>query len=233
MYADVILSPGEFARYELAGKLAIVIDVFRFTTTILTALEAGLERFYPVADIDEAMEMQRAHPNFLLAGERKALPIPGFDFGNSPLEHVGHTYQGGSLVCSTTNGTRAIQAARGAKEVLLASIRSAKAVADYARQSGLDLLFFPAGLEGKFSLEDTWCAGLILSYLRGIVLGDGAKTALLLFEAVPLVELKESTHGQRLQALGLHGDLDFCLQKNASHGVIIWDQGTGWGCLGS
>ena len=72
MYADVILSPGEFARYELAGKLAIVIDVFRFTTTILTALEAGLERFYPVADIDEAMEMQRAHQLSLGRGTKGA-----------------------------------------------------------------------------------------------------------------------------------------------------------------
>lgn len=233
MHAEVILSPGEFSRYELAGKTAIVIDVFRFTTTVLAALEAGIERFFPVADIDQAWAMKTSHPDYFLAGERQALKIPGFDFGNSPLEHDGRSYQGGNLVCSTTNGTRAIHAARGAQEVVLASIRSAQAVAEYAARQGRDLVFFPAGLEGRFSLEDTWCAGLILSYCKGIDFGDGAKTALVLYETMRLEELKNSKHGQRLQALGLNDDLEFCLKPKTSTGVIIWDQETGWGHLGS
>ncbi|HKM43450.1 MAG TPA: 2-phosphosulfolactate phosphatase [Limnochordia bacterium] len=232
MHSEVIVSPGEFSRHELTGKTAIVIDIFRFTTTILTALEAGMESFFPVADIEEARALKKAHPNYLLAGERQALKIPGFDFGNSPLEHYGQSYQGGNLICSTTNGTRAIHAAKGAKQVVLASIRSAKAVAEYVAKQDGGVIFFPAGLEGTFSLEDTWCAGLILSYLKESDLGDGAKSAMMVYEGIPREQLAESTHGRRLQALDLKEDLEFCLELNASSRVILWDQKTGWGYLG-
>lgn len=231
MRAEVILSPGEFSLHDLTGKTGIVIDVFRFTTTILTALEAGIERFCPVAEIEDAWALKNSHPDFLLAGERQALNISGFDFGNSPLDHYGKEYAGGDLVCSTTNGTRAINGARGAQEIVLASMRSAAAVAAYVKEQGRDLVFLPAGLAGKFSLEDTWCAGFILSLLELEELGDGAKVALLTYEQISREDLVHSAHGKRLQGLGLLEDLDFCLELNASSGVVIWDQNSGWGAL--
>lgn len=232
MRAEVILSPGEFNSHNLQGTTAVVIDVFRFTTTVLTALEAGVERFYPVAEIEEAWELKKAHPHLLLAGERQALKIAGFDFGNSPLEHYGKRYTGGELVCSTTNGTKAIQGARGASGVVLASLRSARAAAAYVQDQGRDVVFLPAGLEGKFSLEDTWCAGLILSYLSANECGDGARVARLVQEQISLGELVHSSHGRRLQSLGLDDDLAFCLECNCSTGVVLWDPVSGWGALG-
>ena len=231
MRAEVIVSPAEFGCHDLTGKTAVVIDVFRFTTTVLTALEAGVERFYPVAEIEDAWTLKKSHPNYLLAGERQSLKIEGFDFGNSPLEHYGKCHSGGALVCSTTNGTRAIHGARGSQEIVLACLRSAKAVARYVRERGRDVVFLPAGLRGTFSLEDTWCAGLLLSYLQPRELGDGAKTAQLIFEGIPRNELRASAHGQRLQSLALHDDLEFCLDLNTSSGVIVWDQESGWGAL--
>lgn len=232
MDVQVILSPAEVPLHDLTGKTAVIIDVFRFTTTILTALEAGLEAFYPVAEVEEAWELKKANPQFFLAGERRALRIPGFDFGNSPLEHLGKHYPGGKLVCTTTNGTRAIHAAQGANQVILASLRSAEAVAQYLQEQGNDLVFIPAGLAGQFSLEDTWCAGLIMSYLPITSYGDGAKVARLVQTNTPLGELKNSAHGLRLQELGLFEDLDFCLECNCSSGVVFWDPKTGWGALG-
>lgn len=231
MRAEVILSPGEVCQHELAGKTCVVIDVFRFTTTILTALEAGIERFCPVEEVEEAVRLKEANPQLLLAGERQALKVPGFDFGNSPLEHANRSYSGGELVCTTTNGTRAIKAAKGAEEVLLASLRSAQAVAHYLQGTKGDVVFLPAGTEGRFSLEDTWCAGLILSLIKPRELGDGARTALLVYEGVGREELINSEHGQRLQELGLFDDLEFCLQTSISSAVARWDQKTGWGAL--
>lgn len=96
MRVDVILSPEEVVHHDLAGRVGVVIDVFRFTTTVLAALEAGIERFYPVGEVEEAWRLKASHPKLLLAGERNALKIPGFDFGNSPLEHHGRRYQGES-----------------------------------------------------------------------------------------------------------------------------------------
>lgn len=229
MKCEVILSPGEFEKHDLTGKIAVVIDVFRFTTTILTALEAGIESFYPVEKIQQAWDQKEKNPDFLLAGERHALEIPGFDFGNSPLEHRGKVYAGGKLVCCTTNGTKAVQAARGAFKVVLASLRSLKAVARYLEQYNRDVIFLPAGLNGKFSLEDTWCAGLILSYLPVTVWGDGAKVARLIQAHTPLSDLIDTAHGRRLQKLGLWEDLQFCLQCDRSPHVVLMDSKSGWG----
>lgn len=231
MEVEVILSPQEVKLHDLQGKTVVVIDVFRFTTTILAALEAGAEAFYPVATVEEAWDLKKADPQLLLAGERKALPIPGFDFGNSPLEHVGKSHLGKKLVCTTTNGTQAIQAAQRGKRVILASLRSAEAVAKYLAQTAEPVVFVPAGINGKFSLEDTWCAGLILNYLPQALLGDGAQVARSIYTTLAKEELKASAHGQRLQDLKLFADLDYCLTCNVSSGVINWDPQTGWGAL--
>lgn len=231
MQAEVILSPGEFERHDLQGKIAVVIDVFRFTTTVLTALEAGISGFYPLSEIEEAFEFKAKNPHMLLAGEQNALKVPGFDFGNSPLEHLGKNYTGERLICCTTNGTRAIQAARNAEKVVLASLRSAKAVAEYLNMQNQDVIILPAGLAGTYSLEDTWCAGLILDYLDPLELSDGALAAKLIYGHTSLSDVANSAHGQRLQALDMQADLEFCLQINRSNGVITWDAKTGWGEL--
>ncbi|HOB39990.1 MAG: 2-phosphosulfolactate phosphatase [Limnochordia bacterium] len=232
MRVDVILSPEEVVHHDLAGRVGVVIDVFRFTTTVLAALEAGIERFYPVGEVEEAWRLKASHPKLLLAGERNALKIPGFDFGNSPLEHHGRRYQGGELVFTTTNGTRAVRAAREAALVVLACLRSAPAAAAYLADLGQDVVLIPAGLEGRFSLEDTWCAGLIASLLPGAEYGDGAKAALALWAHLPREDLAQSAHGRRLQALGFSADLSYCLECGVSTGVVLWDPETGWGALG-
>lgn len=231
MHVEVILSPGEVEHHVLAGRVCVVIDVLRFTTTVLTALEAGLERFRVVDSVEEALALKQSNPKLFLAGERQALKIPGFDFGNSPLEHFGKGYAGGEIVFSTTNGTKAVQAAKEADQVVLACLRSAPAVAAYLARLGQDVTLLPAGLEGRFSLEDTWCAGFIASQLPAKEYGDGAKAALLIQQGIPLQDLVESAHGRRLQGLGLWDDLDFCLKMGASSGVVVWERQTGWGAL--
>lgn len=231
MQINVALTPCEVSLYDLTGKIAVVIDVFRFTTAVLTALEAGADAFAAVEEPREAVALQDKIPNLLLAGERKALKIPGFDFGNSPLEHLGENHKGQKMVFCTTNGTKAVQLAAGAKKVLLASLRTAKATARFLQEREEPVVFIPAGVEGKFSLEDTWCAGLIISYLPTIRLGDGALTAKLLSEKVPLNKLADGEHGRNLKRLGFHGDLEFCLQCNESSHIIFWDAKSKWGGL--
>ena len=231
MRVEVILSPDEVVHHDLTGRICVVIDVFRFTTTILTALEAGIERFLPVAEVDEALGLKQANPQLMLAGERQALKIPGFDFANSPLEHYGRCYPGGELAFTTTNGTKAVQSARGAAQVILACLRSAEAVAAYLAREGRDVVFLPAGVYGRFSLEDTWCAGFIAKLLPAEEDGDGAKAALLVCDHIPQEGLVNSEHGRRLQALNLWDDLHFCLECRVSSGIVAWDQETGWGAL--
>ena len=101
----------------------------------------------------------------MLAGERKAVAIPGFDLGNSPQEFVEPL--GETLVFTTTNGTRAILAAAAAAEtVLVGSLLNLDAVAAAARGSE-DVEVVCAGLQGRFTIDDAYCAGRIAELLGG------------------------------------------------------------------
>ena len=53
----------------------------------------------------------------MLAGERGADPIRGFDLGNSPGEMTAAAVAGRLLVMTTTNGTKALRAVAGAASV--------------------------------------------------------------------------------------------------------------------
>ena len=233
MYVDVVLSPAESDLYDFSGKTAVVIDDFRFATTIQVALDACITAFFPEQEVEEAFRLQERTPSFLLAGERNALKVPGCDFGNSPLEHVGKEYGGGRLICTTTNGTRGLYSAAAAEEVVVASLRSAEAVARYIKDLGRDVIILAAGSAGRFSLEDVWCAGLILSYLPEAEFEDGALTARALYGEVGLAQVRNSAHGRILQSLGMEEELDFCLRLNESSRGVVWDPKTGWGVLES
>src|SRR5437868_2104028 len=76
---------------ELAGGVAVVIDVLRATTVIVHALAAGCVTVVPCGEIEEAKARAKALRSVgkvLLGGERCGKPIPGFDVGNSPGEYT-------------------------------------------------------------------------------------------------------------------------------------------------
>ena len=85
---------------ELQGSVAVVIDVLRATTTVISALHAGAKCVVPLLEIEETFHLKRkilegSDPRFvpepkeadlLLGGERQGKRIDGFDLGNSPQE---------------------------------------------------------------------------------------------------------------------------------------------------
>ena len=98
MKLDVLLTPAELVPSEIAGRTVVVLDVLRASTSIVEALAAGARLLYPVATIEDAIAMARAlgRDEVLLAGERRALPIDGFDLGNSPGEFTAERVAGTS-----------------------------------------------------------------------------------------------------------------------------------------
>lgn len=227
MQVDLAFTPAELAHCNLKGKTAVVIDVFRFTTAALAALEAGAAGIFVVREVEEAFRLKETEPGVLLAGERHALKVPGFDFGNSPLE-FGEKVKGKRIVWCTTNGTNAVTMAEGAEEVLLACLRSAGAVAEYLSAQGRDCILVPAGLRGRFSLEDTWCAGYLAQQLTSGTLSDSVHAAVRICEAWDLTELAQSKHGKVLARLGLEADVAYCLALDVSQGIIRRDPDSGW-----
>ncbi len=148
--------------------IAVVLDVLRATSTITTALEKGCRYVIPVAEVEEARALAKDNPKLILAGERGAVKLPGFQLGNSPLEFTPEKINGKEIVLTTTNGTGTIKAAaEKAKLVLIGSFLNARAVAKEAAKHS-NILFACAGTNGRFSMDDTLAAGLIIKELLAL-----------------------------------------------------------------
>jgi len=173
----------EIVPQRLPGATAVVIDVFLATTTLLTILENGAHRVFPVASLEEAEETRNRldASGVLRGGEQDAARIEGYDHGPFPEEYPPETVADRDVVFVTTNGTRAISDAAPAERVLLGCLRNAPAVARYLKDSATDSVYLIcAGSAGRFTVEDFLGAATILSHMNaeGWRLNDGAWMAL-------------------------------------------------------
>ena len=80
--------PAVHSPTEWHGRVVVVIDVLRASTTIATALANGAKAVIPFDSAEEAVARFRSfdRSEVLLAGERRMTRISGFDLGNSPAE---------------------------------------------------------------------------------------------------------------------------------------------------
>lgn len=220
MNLDVAFRPLEVRALDLADTVCIVLDIFRATTCMTTALHNGCAAIVPVLSMEEARETARLLGPVIFAGERQSLRIEGCELGNSPFDFSPETVRGRTVVTTTTNGTVAIKAAAGAYRTLIGSFLNAAAVCREARRAGKDVLVVCAGTEGFFSLEDALCAGLLVQLLaaqEGAVLTDAAQAAALLYEGAKdnlVATAVASRNGRRLQELGRMDDVACCFRVN-------------------
>jgi 2-phosphosulfolactate phosphatase len=160
--------PQEVDERKLVGSSVVVIDVLRATSTICQALAAGAREVMPFVEIDEALAAANivGRQNVVLGGERKGCRIDGFDLGNSPSEYTPNAIQGRPVFITTTNGTRALQHARLANQVIVASFLNLSAVVASLRNDWkVDILC--AGTDGSETSEDILLAGAIVHELKG------------------------------------------------------------------
>lgn len=151
----------------LRGDVAVVIDVLRASTTMVTALAHGAAGVLPVAGVDEARRRAAAiGPAAVLGGERGGVRIEGFELGNSPAEYTAGRVAGRTVVITTTNGTAAIATCAAARDVLVGAIVNRSAVAAAARrlaaEAGGAVHLVCAGTDGVVTAEDVLAAGAIL-----------------------------------------------------------------------
>ena len=232
MIIDLAFTPHELEKKELAGKSLVVIDVLRATTTMTVALENGAAAFIPVSTVEEARGLAAAHPDYLLAGERRAMPLEGFHLGNSPRDYRPDKVRGKTIVMTTTNGTRALVAARGGAEVLIGSFLNLGALCQRLIETRLDILIACSGEKGLFCLEDTVCGGAIVERLEkmGIALTktDAAQAAKILYENCEgnvHETLCSCEWGIYLEGLGLGKDVRICAQVDSSRVVPVYREG--------
>lgn len=229
MKLDVLLTPGELLPGDIAERTVVVIDALRASSTIVQALAAGAKALFPVASIEEALRLANTlgRDEVLLCGERKSLPIEGFDLGNSPGDFSAERVGGKMLVMSTTNGTGALMAASAASRVVVGSFLNLRAVVDELVRADVEPVFLCSGRETKFGLEDAVCAGRMARAVMAArpdeewELNDGAVAALALSEAHDDLEplFARTAAGKQIVEAGLEADLAFCAQVDR-HDVV-------------
>jgi 2-phosphosulfolactate phosphatase len=159
---DVAFTPAALAPAALAGATALVIDVLRASTSIVTALSNGCLGVVPVGDPAEARRRAAAAPGALMASERRGEPLAGFDLGNSPLEFTRARVGGRLVFLTTSNGTGTLLAVRAAAAVGVAAFVNLSAAAAWAVAGRRDVIVACSGERGARSLEDEVCAGLLV-----------------------------------------------------------------------
>ncbi len=221
MKVDVIISAEHIKEGELQDKVAIVIDMLRATSVIVTALHNGAKKVVPFLQIEEAFKYSKESVDkVLLGGERNALKIEGFNLSNSPLEYDKSTVKGNVVAITTTNGTRAIKGCSGATNIFIAAMLNAKAISEKLLAMNKDVVIVNAGTYGQFSMDDFICAGYIIDCMKekksDIELTDIATTAKYIYDNNKDIEsfIKGARHYNVIKSLGLEKDLEYCMQKD-------------------
>lgn len=154
---------------QSAQGIAVVIDVFRAFSVAAYAFSRGAATIIPVAAVEDARELKRQNPDWLLIGERHARPLPGFDGGNSPADLEKLDLLGRTLVHTTHAGTQGLTNALQADEVITGALVNAGAIVRYlrARQPAIVTIVRMGHEARENSDEDDICAELLRSRLTG------------------------------------------------------------------
>ena len=222
MRLDVLFGVQQLTPQDVQGRVVAVIDVLRASTTIAVALSHGARAIIPMESPDDAVTRSKQFERgaVRLAGERRMLKMDGFDLGNSPSEHSREAVEGKTVLLSTTNGTKALLAVQGARDVVVASYVNLSAVSTMLRtalRGGADITLVCAGQDRQFALEDAACAGryvhAVSKRLAGLETNDAAYAASLIDRKFGdnLVRLfNTAAHGRALAAAGFGDDLVAC-----------------------
>ena len=212
---------------QLTDRLVAVVDTLRATTVQTTLLAGGAQAIYPSESVAAARALGEELPDAVLCGEVDALPPEGFSFGNSPTAFAQTDVGGWTVIHATSNGTRAIHGAQGARATVIGCLRNRAAVAQAllaAGDEGAGIAIVCAGdVHGTApSAEDSFSAGAIVRAILDAApeaaLLDGARLAVRLFESFerdPEIAFAASVHAARLRALGFEADLAYAAQLDA------------------
>lgn len=161
---ETILTPTLLPLYSLEGRVAVVIDVLRATTSICTALQNGATAVIPIAEKEQAKAMRAQ--GYIVASERKGLRLEFANYGNSPHEFTPARVGGREIVYCTTNGTKTIKECATAAELLIGAFANLDALAEYLIAGAThDVSLICSGWMGRFNIEDALLAGAIAKRL--------------------------------------------------------------------
>lgn len=222
-FIHTILSPGLLNLYEVENSIVVIIDVFRATSTIATALYNGAEKIIPVAKVDDCIAIGKAL-DAVTAGERDGKIIPGLQHGNSPAEYPASFIKGKTLVLTTTNGTKLLHMSleQGAAEVITGSFPNLSAVCDHLLRENKNVILGCSAWKNRFNLEDTLFAGAVIHRVKENFTIH-CDSSLMAEEMYNLHKndiknfIRKTTHWHRLATYGLEKDLEYCVTPDVAN----------------
>ena len=229
MFVNAYFTPSAIVINETsANDIYIIVDVIRATTSMAVIFDRGAARVLAAGSIEQAREALRLVPGRLLCGERNVQRIPGFDYGNSPVQFSQLDLSGRELIMTTTNGTRAFYACPEQALLLAGSFYNAEAVTAYALELAktrqCDIHIVCAGESDSFGLDDAVCAGYFALEIQrqqpDIQLWDSTNAAIALYEAFkPPRVLDFCSAARAVIEGGLLDDPPFCMRPSVSNSV--------------
>jgi len=235
-HLDVCFEQASLTRKQVKGRVVVVIDVLRAGTTLVTALAHGCRKAMAFKDVTAARRAaaRLGRQRVIMGGERNRVLIPGFDCGNSPLEYTPKRCSGKVLILTTTNGTKAITRAAGARRILFAALCNTAAIAACLARAKCDATLLCAGTDGETTLEDIICAGAIVDRVlrtpvaANVFVEDAARIAHESYRSNrhDLVKaLRESYGGRELLKVGMDEDIVECAKLDTFELVPVCEDG--------
>ncbi|KZX17689.1 putative 2-phosphosulfolactate phosphatase [Methanobrevibacter cuticularis] len=221
----------------ISTDVSIMVDLLRASTTITMALDKFKE-IIPTLTTEQAKKIA-IKTGGLLAGERNGATLEGFDIGNSPIDIASYNVNSklgtDKLILTTSNGTRILEDMDS--KVLVGCFANCKSVAKAALKlanNHIDVVM--AGVNGNFAIEDFLASGDILYWLQeykdvynidNVEISEYAQGAILAISDDNLVNeaILNSSSAKRLTDIGFKKDVDFCINRNISNNVAIYDNG--------
>lgn len=228
---EVCFMPGQYPLYAQDMGIVVVIDVLRATSAMVAAFEHGIDRIIPVATIEEAAQYI-GRSGYIAAAERNGEVVQGFAYGNSPLAYVGQDLRGQTIVMTTTNGTKAINLAKGARQLVIGSFLNLTALSDWLVRQNDNILLLCSGWKDKFNLEDSVFAGAVMERLlesgKFGVEEDSSIAAKYMYMSARenfMGILKAAPRRRRIQQLHLLPDVKYCLTPDQSDKIPVLRDG--------
>jgi len=236
---EVCFLPREATRQP--PPVAVLIDVIRASTTIVTLLDRGAREVVLVGQRDRARlgELSAELGALLCAEDVSGQKAAEADLPPSPAALESLDLAGRRVILATTNGTLAAELVRecGVEHVLIGSMRNGAAVmrsaVDLARRLDRSISLVCAGREQCLipALDDAYCAAALLRQGEELARAGGAtptlrESAKIARNAASVFAgareaFDRSTSAAVIRRIGAPADVGYCCEENVSELVPV------------
>lgn len=184
---------------------AVLIDIFRSTSSIPIILDRGATEVIPTRTVKEARELKKKISGSLLVGERYGFKVPRFDLGNSPHEILNADLKDRTVIFTSTNGTMVLQKIKMASFVYTASFINHSASVEALVESNEDISLYMSGRPDGVAVEDKIYAEFLKDEIDGKHPDAGDA----------LDRVRNCNGARRLRMMGFSDDIESSLKMDS------------------